>query len=312
MSENPFEITILGSGSAIPTTERNPTSQIVNAAGRYFLVDCGEGTQLQIRHHKIGFGRIKHILISHLHGDHYYGLIGLISTFNLLGLKNNIHIYSPSQLKDLIQPQLDFIKGEMRFEIIWHPLNFKRPQVIYRDKRVEVISFPLKHSISCCGFLFREKQKEANIRKECIEQYKISIEDIKNIKKGADYRTADGVLIPNSELTIPPPLPRSYAFCTDTAYYPGMVKTILNTNLLYHEATFTEDLKDWAKNTYHSTARDAARIADQAKAGRLLLGHFSARYKDTEPFVEEAGKIFPNSEAAVDGKTYKVEVEKRI
>jgi len=312
MSGNTFEITILGSGSAIPTTERSPTSQVVNASGRHFLVDCGEGTQLQIRRQKIGFGRIKHILISHLHGDHYYGLIGLISTFNLLGLKNNIHIYSPSQLKNIIQPQLDFIKGEMLFEIIWHPLNFKRPQVIYTDKRVEVISFPLKHSISCCGFLFREKQKDANIRKECIEQYKISIADIKDIKKGADYMTADGNIIPNRELTTPPPSPRSYAFCSDTAYYPGIVKTIKNTNLLYHEATFTEDLKDWAKKTYHSTALDAARIAHQAKAGRLVLGHFSARYKDTEPFVEEARQIFPDAEAAVDGQIYQVGTEKRI
>ncbi|MDD4108573.1 MAG: ribonuclease Z [Prolixibacteraceae bacterium] len=306
MSGNTFEITILGSGSAIPTTERNPTSQIVNISGRYFLADCGEGTQIQIRRHKIGFGRIKHIFISHLHGDHYYGLIGLISTFNLLGLKNNIHIYAPSQLKDIIQPQINFIKGEMQFDIIWHPLDFKKPRTIFADRRVEVISFPLKHSISCCGFLFKEIQKEANIRKECIEKYKIPIADIKQIKQGADYLTAEGVLIPNAELTIPPLPAKSYAFCSDTAWYPDIVKTIKNTTLLYHESTFTEDLNDWAKNTYHSTALDAAKIAQLAGAGKLILGHFSARYKDTGPFVKEASEIFRNTEAAVDGQTYQV------
>jgi ribonuclease Z len=300
----PFELTILGSSSATPTSERFPTAQVLNALGRFFLIDCGEGTQIQIRRQKIAFSKIKHIFISHLHGDHFYGLIGIISTFNLLGIKNDIHIYSPSQLKDIIQPQLDFLKGGMQFNVVFHPLNFKKPQKIYTDNKVEVTSFPLKHSISTCGFLFEEIQKEANIKKECINKYKIPIAQIKEIKKGDDFKTASGKIIPNEELTIPPPPPRSYAFCSDTAFHPPIAEIIGDVDLLYHESTFTEELKDWAKNTYHSTALEAGEIAKLSNAGKLILGHFSARYKNILPFLEEARSVFPNTEAAVDGTTY--------
>jgi ribonuclease Z len=301
-----FELTILGSSSAIPTSEKYPTAQVLKTPGRFFLIDCGEGTQIQLRRQKIGFGRIKHIFISHLHGDHFYGLIGLISTFNLLGLKNDIHVYSPSQLKDVIQPQLDFLKGAMQFKVIFHPLNFKKPEVIYEDRRMEVTSFPLNHSISCCGFLFREKTKEPNIRKEYIQKYNIPVEQIKDIKKGADFITAEGVTIPNHELTTPPPAARSYAFCSDTAYHAPVADVIKGCNLMYHEATFTEELRDWADKTYHSTAMDAAKMAKLAETGKLLIGHFSTRYEDDKPFVDEARTIFPNTEAAVDGTTYPI------
>jgi ribonuclease Z len=302
----PFEVTILGSSSATPTSDRYPTAQVINARGRYFLTDCGEGTQIQIRRQKIGFGKINQILISHLHGDHYYGLIGMISSFNLLGITNDIHIYSHSQLKELIQPQLDFLKKDLQFKIIFHPLNFKTPEKIFFDEKVEVYSFPLKHSIPCCGFLFKEREREYNIIKECISQYKIPVADIKKIKRGADFITGDGRIIPNNQLTIPPPPPRSYAFCSDTAYYPAIVNTIKNVDLLYHEATFTEELKDWAKNTLHSTALDAAKIAQAANAKKLILGHFSARYKDIDLFLQEAKTIFPETFAAVDGYTFKI------
>lgn len=301
-----FELTILGSSSATPTSERYPTAQVLNASGRFFLIDCGEGTQIQIRRHKIGFGKITHIFISHLHGDHFYGLIGLISTLNLLGMKKDIHIYSPSQLKDIIQPQLDFLKADLQFNVVFHPLNFKKPQLIFEDKKVEVVSFPLKHSINCCGFLFREKEKEANIKKECIKEYNIPIAQIKQIKQGADFVTSDGETIPNSELTTPPPLPQSYAFCSDTAFHPQITEVIQGVNLLYHEATFTEELRDWADRTYHSTALDAAKIAKMANAGKLIIGHFSSRYKSTEPFLTEARAVFPNTEDVVDGKTYSI------
>lgn len=301
-----FELTILGSSSATPTSERYPTAQVLNASGRFFLIDCGEGTQIQIRRQKIGFGKITRIFISHLHGDHFYGLIGLISTLNLLGMKKDIHIYSPSQLKDVIQPQLDFLKADLQFNILFHPLNFKKPQLIFEDKKVEVVSFPLKHSINCCGFLFREKQKEANIKKECIKMYNIPIAQIKQIKQGADFVTSDGETIPNSELTTPPSLPQSYAFCSDTAFHPQITEVIQGVNLLYHEATFTEKLRDWADKTYHSTALDAAKIAKMANAGKLIIGHFSSRYKTTEPFLTEARTIFPNTEDVVDGKTYSI------
>ena len=300
----PFELTILGSSSATPTSERYPTAQVLDASGRFFLIDCGEGTQIQIRRQKIGFGKIKHIFISHLHGDHYYGLIGLISTFNLLGLKNDIHIYSPSQLKDIIQPQLDFLKGDLQFNVIFHPLNFKKAQIIYEDKSREVVSFPLKHSINCCGFLFREKHKERNIIKEYIQQYKIPVAQIKAIKQGAGFETENGEIIPNEKLTTPPSPPLSYAFCSDTAFHPPVAKIIKGVNMLYHEATFTEELRDWADKTYHSTALDAAKMAKMAEAGRLIIGHFSSRYKTVEPFLEEAKNVFTNTEEAIDGQSY--------
>ena len=302
----PFTLTILGSSSAIPTSERYPTAQVLEVPGRYFLIDCGEGTQIQIRRLKIKFSKIQHIFISHLHGDHYYGLIGFISTLNLLGIKNNIHIYSPSELKELIQPQLHFLKGEMRFKVIFHPLNFKRPQKIYADKKVEVFSFPVKHSISACGFLFKEIQKQANIKKECIAQYNIPIAQIKEIKAGADYKTAEGATIANKQLTIPPPKPHTYAFCTDTIFHPPIADTIKNVDLLYHEATFLNEMKDWARKTWHSTASEAAKMAQLAHAKKLIIGHFSSRYKDISPLVEEARSIFKNTEEAIDGHKYKI------
>lgn len=300
----PFELTILGSSSALPTSDRYPTAQVLNVLGRFFLIDCGEGTQIQIRRNKIGFGKIKHILISHLHGDHFYGLIGLLSTFNLLGLKNDIHIYATSEIKNLIQPQLDHLKADLQFKIIFHPLNFKKPQKIYADKKVEVFSFPLKHSCPVCGFLFKEVQKQPNIKKESIQQYNIPIAEIKSIKAGTDFQTANGEIIPNSNLTIPPPKPRSYAFCTDTVFLPEKAEFIKDVDLLYHEATFTEEMKDWAQKTWHTTAKEAAEMAKLTNAKKLIIGHFSARYKDVSEFEREAKMVFDNTEIAVDGKTY--------
>lgn len=302
----PFELTILGSNSALPTSNRYPTAQVLNILGRFFLIDCGEGTQIQIRRNKIGFSKIKHIFISHLHGDHYYGLIGLISTLNLLGLKTDIHIYSPSELKNLLQPQLDFIKGEMNVNLIFHPLNFKKPQQIFTDKRVEVFSFPVKHSISTCGFLFREIQRQANIKKEMIQEYKIPIAKIKEIKEGADFVTVEGEIIPNEKLTTPAPHSRSYAFCTDTAFHLPLIDIIKNADLLYHETTFLESMRDFANKTLHSTTLDAANVAKQANVKKLLIGHFSARYNDVELFEKEARTIFENTEAVREGKIYKV------
>ncbi len=303
----PFELTILGSNSALPTSDRYPTAQVLNILGRFFLIDCGEGTQIQLRRNKIGFGKIKHIFISHLHGDHYYGLIGLISTLNLLGLKTDIHIYAPSEIKTLLQPQLDFLKGDLSLNLIFHPLNFKKTQQIFIDKRVEVLSFPVKHSISTCGFLFRELPRQANIKKEVIKEYEIPIAKIKEIKDGADFVTSEGRIIPNEKLTTQPLNPRSYAFCTDTAFHRPIIEVIKNVDLLYHEATFLENMREFATKTMHSTTVDAAKMAHLANVKKLLIGHFSARYNDISLFEKEAKTVFENTEAVKEGKTYKVD-----
>lgn len=306
----PFELTILGSNSALPTSDRYPTAQVVNLLGRFFLVDCGEGTQIQLRRNKIGFSKIRHIFISHLHGDHYFGLIGLISTMNLLGIKCDLHIYSPSELKMLLQPQLDFIKGEMTVNLIFHPLDLKKMRQIYLDKKVEVFSFPVKHSISTCGFLFRELPREANIRREMIETYKIPVSKIRAIKAGANFITESGETIANENLTLPPPKPRSYAFCTDTAFHPPIAEIVKEVDLLYHEATFLEDMREYATKTLHSTTTDAATLAQKANVKKLLIGHFSARYHNLTPFETEARKIFANTEIAREGKTYIIAQER--
>ncbi|MFV0269089.1 MAG: ribonuclease Z [Draconibacterium sp.] len=301
-----FELTILGSNSALPTSNRYPTAQVLEVPGFCFLIDCGEGTQIQLRRNKISFSKIRHIFISHLHGDHYYGLIGLISTMNLMGVKSDLHIYAHSELKDLIQPQLDFIRGDMTVKPIFHPLNFRKPQLIFESKKVEVLSFPMKHSIPTCGFLFREKQKPANIREDMIKVYNIPIASIKDIKAGADFTTAEGQLIANADLTIPASKPTSYAFCTDTAFYPVNADILSGVDLLYHETTFLEELKELAGKTLHSTTKEAGEMAKLSGAGKLLIGHFSARFKDISRFVQETKEVFPNTEAAIEGRKYTI------
>jgi ribonuclease Z len=299
-----FELTILGSNSALPTSNRYPTAQVLDVPGRCFLIDCGEGTQIQLRRNRISFSKIRHIFISHLHGDHYYGLIGLLSTMNLLGVKSDVHIYAPSELKTLIQPQLDFIRGEMSIKPIFHPLNLKKPQTVFENKNIEILSFPVKHSIPTVGFLFREKPKQANIKKEMIKAYNIPLAQIKDIKAGADFETEDGRIIPNKKLTTPPPKPKSYAFCTDTAFHPPIAEIINGVDLLYHEATFLEELKNLAEKTLHSTARQAAEMAKLSKASKLLIGHFSSRFKNLNDFKTEAREVFKNTELATEGKKY--------
>lgn len=299
-----FELTILGSNSALPISNRYPTAQVLEVPGRCFLIDCGEGTQIQLRRNKINFSKLRNIFISHLHGDHYYGLIGLLSSMNLMGIKQDIHIYAHSELKRLIDAQLNFIRGEMTIKPVFHPLNLKKTQKIFESKNIEVISFPVKHSVPTCGFLFREKPKPANIKKEMIKIHGIPIAQIKNIKEGADFIANNGTVIPNAALTIPPRKPKSYAFCTDTAFYPPVADIIRGADVLYHESTFLEELHDLAGKTLHSTARQAAEMAKLAEVNKLLIGHFSARFKDISLFEGEARAVFENTEAVVDGKKY--------
>jgi len=304
-----FELTILGTSSALPTIQRYPTAQVLNVHERFFLIDCGEGTQIQLKKNHIKCSRINHIFISHLHGDHYFGLIGLISTFILLGRQNDLHIYSHSLLPELLKPQLEFMTNggaEMYFKIIWHPLHFKKPMTIFEDNALSVTSFPLKHRIPCCGFLFMEKPKELNLNKGKVAELQIPIRYLHLIKNGADYCTPEGDIIPNKALTLPPLPCRSYAFCTDTRFLPGIADWIRKVDLLYHEATYDHTLMNQAEATTHSTARQAAQLALLASVGKLLIGHFSARYKNLDCLLNEAREIFPNTELANEGSVHPI------
>ena len=303
-----FQLTILGTSSALPTSNRYPTAQVLNVLGRFFLIDCGEGTQTQMRKYKIGFSRINHIFISHLHGDHIFGLIGLISTMVLLGRINDLHIYSHSELQKFLLLQLQFLYvEEIPFKIIYHPLNFKKEQKIFEDKKVTVYSFPLSHRIPTCGFRFEEKPALPNLIPEKINEYQIPIRDRQRIKEGGDFLASDGRIIPNKELTINKHQPRTFAFCSDTRYDESYIESVRNVDLLYHEATFAGNNQELAQNTFHSTGKDAATVALKAEVGKLIIGHFSARYKDHTIILKEAQSVFPETMAIAEGDVIQVE-----
>jgi ribonuclease Z len=301
-----FSVTILGSSSALPTSNRFLTAQVLNVNERFFLIDCGEGTQIQLRRCKIKFGRINHIFISHLHGDHVFGLPGLISTYNLLGRKSDLHIYAHQPLKQILNQFLGQFYTVSGFNIIYHPINESGFFLIYEDKHIEVFSFPLKHRIACSGFLFREKVKSRNIKKSMIEKLKIPISEIVNIKQGSDFINDDGNRITNVELTDDPAPPRSYAFVTDTEYLPEIADIIQDVNVLYHESTYLNEESNLAKETGHSTAAQAAQIAKSARVSKLILGHYSSRYKDMTKFLEQSLKEFDHVVLSEDGKTYSI------
>jgi ribonuclease Z len=299
----------LGSSSALPTSQRNTTAQLINHAERFFLVDCGEGTQIQMRRFQKKFFRIDHIFISHLHGDHFFGLPGLINTFNLLGRGKDLHIYAPPLLQEFLDAIRNYIFHGLSYKIIFHPIEHAEgSQLIYENKLLEVYAFPLIHKIPTYGFLFQEKLLPRKIKKELVEKYQIPIVDILKIKeKQAGFRLEDGSFLSNEELTLPPEPPRSYAFCSDTAFNPKLTEYIREVDLLYHEATFLSDMKDRAKETTHSTAEDAAKIATMVKAHRLMVGHYSSRYRELEPFRDEIMSHFSGEVLlAEDGKTIEI------
>lgn len=301
-----FKLTILGSGSALPTSRRYSTAQALNVHERFFLIDCGEGTQLQLRNAKSRLGKLNRIFISHLHGDHVFGLFGLLSTFNLLGRKNDLYIHAPEDLHKTLSFYQNNFAEHLQFKIHLIPLGKGNLNLIFEDKVVEIYSFPLKHRMQAYGFLFREKQKEPNIRKDVIDKYSLSIKDILSIKSGEDFITQDGDRILNSDLTIPPTESRSYAFCSDTAYYERIIPWITGVDLLYHEATFADSELKIAKQTGHSTASQAAMIARKAGVKKLLLGHFSNRYKNLDTLLTEARNIFPQTYIAEDLEVYEI------
>lgn len=301
-----FEITILGCGCALPTTRHYNAAQVINIHDKLFLVDCGEGTQIQFRKNKFNFNRLGHIFISHLHGDHCFGLIGLISTFNLLGRTAQLHIHAPAPIENLFKEQLDFFCPELNYKVEFHEINTTEHRIIFEDRTVEVWSLPLNHRISCTGFLFKEKPLKRHINAEMVKFYKIPHYMLNPIKEGQDFISEEGDIIPNERLTKAANPSRSYAYCSDTSYIPALSNLIKNVDVLFHEATFLKDREGLAAKTFHSTAMQAASIAKSSNAKKLIIGHYSARYKNEEEFLEEAKEIFPETILAAENGTIKI------
>lgn len=301
-----FEITILGCGAALPTPRRLSSSQVVNIREKLFLLDCAEGVQMALRRKKMKFSHINAIFITHLHGDHCFGLIGLISTLGLLGRRARLDIYGPAGLKAIFQPQIDFFCEESPFEIVLNEVNHKARTVIYDDRSVSIETIPLSHRVPCCGYLFREKPTLPHIKRDAIEAFGIPTWMINRIKEGEDYTTPEGELIANNLLTYPADKARSYAYCTDTTMRTENVGQLKGVTVLYHEATFAQEHKALARQTHHSTAEDAGKMAKMANVGRLIIGHFSSRYENEDILFKEAKKHFDNVELAEDGKVIAV------
>ena len=293
-----FELHILGCGSALPTTRHFPTSQVLNVRDKLFMIDCGEGAQLQFRRARLKFSRLNHIFISHLHGDHCFGLWGLISTLNLLGRTAELHIHSPRGLEELMRPTLAFFNRQMTYEVLFHEFEADAPAVVYEDRSLTVTTLPLRHRIPCCGFLFAEKPGLNHIVRETVDFYGVPVYELNRIKNGADYVTPEGKVVPNHVLTRPADPPRKYAYCSDTVCLPGLSESLQGVDLLFHEATFATDNLVRARETFHTTAAQAAELARSAGAKRLLIGHFSARYEDESVFLQEAQEIFPAAQLA--------------
>lgn len=290
-----FELHILGCGSALPTTRHFATSQVVNLRDKLFMIDCGEGAQMQLRKSRLKFSRLNHIFISHLHGDHCFGLMGLISTFGLLGRTAELHIHSPKGLEELLTPMLNFFCHTLAYKVIFHEFDTRQTSVVYEDRSMTVTTIPLQHRIPCCGFLFAEKARPNHIIRDMVDFYKVPVYELNRIKNGSDYVTPEGEVIANTRLTRPSDPPRKYAYCSDTIFRPEIVEQLSGVDLLFHEATFAESELARAKETYHTTAAQAARIALEAGVCQLVIGHFSARYEDESILLKEASAVFPNT-----------------
>lgn len=302
-----FNITILGSSGALPAYGRFPSSQFIEIQNRYFLVDCGEGTQIQLRRYELNLHRINHIFISHLHGDHYLGLMGLLFTMHLQQRTGDLHLYSHPGLDEIITLQLKHSHSALNYNLIFHTLKKDVHEIIFEDDKVQVETLPLQHKITCSGFLFKEKEKPRRIDKTLLPDG-LLLQQLAALKQGEDVMNDEGdILYRNKDLTLPGRRSRSYAYCSDTAYFEALIPLIHGVDLLYHEATFAEEDNSKAKETKHSTAKEAAQLAQQAQVKKLALGHFSARYKDLSILENEASEIFPNVALAVEGLTFTIE-----
>lgn len=301
-----MQLTILGCYAATPRTITNPTAQLLEINNRMFLIDCGEGTQVQLRKNKIKFSKINQVFISHLHGDHFFGLIGLISTFSLLGRTTDLHVYGPKGIKEIILLQLKLSNSWTNYGLFFHELDSEESVTIFEDEKVLVTTLPLQHRVYTNGFLFQEKAGARKLNMDAVLNYEIESCYYQKIKNGKDITLEDGRIIPNSELTFDPIPPKSYAFCSDTVYHEPVIPIIENVDVLYHESTFLETEESLAQKTLHSTAKEAARIALKANVKQLILGHYSTRYESINLFKEEAETIFPEVLLAEDGKTFEL------
>ncbi|WP_405413788.1 ribonuclease Z [Maribacter sp. Asnod1-A12] len=299
-----MHLTVLGCYAATPRTLTNPTSQVLEINNQVVLIDCGEGTQVELRRHKIKFSRINHIFISHLHGDHFFGLPGFISTMRLLGREKELHVYGPKGIKEAITLLLKLGDSWTNYPLLFHELSSKESELIFEDSKISVTTIPLDHRIYTNGYLFQEKIGKRKLNIEAAEEYGIDKAYYQNIKNGKDITLDNGEVIANSTLTFNPPKPKSYAFCSDTIYDDSLAEKIKDVDVLYHESTFLESEAELATKTKHATAMQAAKVARDANVRTLVLGHYSTRYKSIALFKEEASTIFPNVLLADDGKTF--------
>lgn len=302
----PFKVHILGCGSALPTKHHNPSSQVIEIRGKLFMVDCGEGTQTQVRRSKMNFSKVYAVFITHLHGDHVLGLIGMVSTFGLQGRTAPLHVYAPEAYATLLRMELDMFCSTLDYEVVFHPVDTSKSEVIYDDRTLTVETVPLHHRMPCCGYIFREKEGMRHIKPDMLDFYGVPRSQVNNLRLGMDWTSPEGEVIKNHLLTSAPDPVRSYAYCSDTRYMPKLAERLKDVTVLYHEATYCEDMKDKAVKYLHSTAREAALTAKAAKVGTLLIGHYSQRYTDETPLLNEAKEVFPNTLLTDEGKVFDV------
>ena len=297
-------ITILGNNSAIPAFGRNPTSQMLQNNDNSFLIDCGEGTQSQLAKYKLRRSKLSHIFISHLHGDHYFGLIGLLTSMSLLSRTQDLHLYGPPILQDIITIQLNAGMVTLSYNLHFHPLTDEG--LIAETNKIEVFSFKVQHRIDCWGFLFKEKKNPRSVNPELARSYEIPSSFFDHLQKGEDYVTKKGTIISNESVTTAAPKPKSYAYCADTIFDPSLVEKVMEVDLLYHETTYLKDLEERAAARFHSTTVQAATIAKLANVKQLMIGHFSSKYESIEPFLAEAKEVFENTVLAIEGTCFKI------
>lgn len=299
-----LSVTILGNNSAVPAFDRHPTSQVVTLDGNNYLVDCGEGTQIQMIKYKIRRGKISHIFISHLHGDHYFGLVGLINSFGLLSHQQDLHVFGPSPLQEIVELQMKVAKTTLPFNLFFHTIN--KEGILVDDSKIEIRCFPTNHRIECYGFSFREKKKPRKIDLEKVREAGIPASYYKRLEEGMDYTTKEDILIKNEEVTIEAPKGKSYVFCADTKYDENLLPHIQEADMIYHETTYLDHLKEIATERFHSTSKQAALMAKKGKVKKLLIGHFSSKYHELDEFEKESREVFENTEIALEGVTYQV------